>query len=549
MMRALRVCGLAAGSVVLLIAPSCSPEQERVVEPSPRAVVAVEQVVRDPGRKLRIAGAAGAWKRESLSFQVGGRIVWVIEPEKSVRGPTIDEDFLPGRDGDVIARIDPERYENALASANASLAAVEANVRATRQQLEEVLPQSRAQAETELRRASDNRDRIKRAVERNAVAATELTNAEASVETAKAGLESVRGQLMAKQSELEGLQAQAKQAAQAARSAEIDLRDTELRAPFAGRTTQVSVVPGALVQPGTAIAQLVMMDPIKIGITVSTQTARAIGDQDQGLVYTEGAEEPLLASLYQRDSITDSATRTVGLTLICRNPETTGPENGVPVFEDRMPLIQFPVDKARAWFIERRCVRQDAEGTFAWRIAGKDLRQVTGEVVDMVRMPIKLGKARKDFVGLYQFQEVIPSAAMLPELERSPGITVRNMVFGMGLPPDFAGGKAMVVRKDWSIRPGDVVDVELDLAAAGKGVYVPTTALSHAGEQPFVFVVRGNSGSQVLERVDVEVTGRVGGVVRIGAEPLADGLPIVASGTHVLTNGERVQVTKLRKVQ
>lgn len=541
------------GHAALLLLPvamsGCSPEIAKQAAPLPRAVTAIEQVVRDPARKLRIAGAVGAWKRETLSFQVGGRIVWVHEPEKSVLGPTIDEAFLPARDGQVIARIDPERYQSALDSANASLAAISATLRSTKQLLEEVLPQDQAKAEAELKRAHDNRDRIKRAVERNAIAPTELTNAEAAFQTATAGLESIHGQLRAKQSDLEGLQAQVQQAEQAGHKAEIDLRDTELRAPFTGRITQVKVVPGALVQPGTPIAELVMMDPIKIDVTVSTQTAREIGDQDQGLIYWEGGTEPLIANLYERDSTTDTATRTLRLTLICRNPEITETSNGAQLIEKVLPMIQFPAGNKRAWFIERRCVQQDEQGTFAWRVIADDLRQVTGQEVELQRMPIELGAARKDFVGLYQFYEVVPSSEMLPYLKDVPGITVQRLMFGLNVPQDFKGGKAMVVRQNWAMRPGDVVDVQLDLESADPGIYVPANAIAHAGNQPFVYVVKGSADQQVLQRIDVEISGRVGNDVRISAGPIADGAHIVDAGTHALANDERVQVTTVRSAR
>ncbi|MCR9244630.1 MAG: HlyD family efflux transporter periplasmic adaptor subunit [bacterium] len=524
----------------------CSKEVLEAAPPVPRAVHAVEQVVRDPSRRLRIAGVAGAWKRETLSLQVGGRIVWVTEPEKSVTGPTIDEAFLPGRDGTVIARVDPERYQSALDAAKASHAAAKARLEATRQQLEEVLPQDEAKAETELKRATDNRDRIRRAVERNAVAGTDLTNAEAAVKTAQANLESVRGRLRAQRSELAGLKAQVDQAEQAERSAALDLRDTELRAPFTGRITQVHVVPGALVQPGTPIAELVMMDPIKIDVTVATSTAREIGNQDQGQVFTEGDDEPLIANLYQRDSITDSATRTVRLTLICRNPEITAVADGAQVVEDVIPLIEFPVGDRRAWFIERRCVKQDDSGTFAWRVIAEDLRQVTGEVIDLQRMPIELGEARKDFVGLYQFFEVVPSADMRPLLAEVEGLTVKKLMFGLGVPNEFSGGKAMIVRQDWRMRPGDVVEVQLALDSAGAGVYVPASAIGHEGEQAFVYLVRDRGGEQVLERADVTISGRVGADVRIADDLIGEGAPIVEGGTHVLEPGARVQTVAVK---
>lgn len=332
---------------VLVLLDACSSEPDRKPAPAPRAVTVTKQLVRSPARKLRIAGTAAPWKQETLSFQVGGRIVWVIEPERLVSGPSVDEDFRPGRDGTVIARIDPERHQSALDSAHAHSAAIEAQLKATREQLESVLPQDQAKADAELKRTRENRDRLQRAVERNAVAGTELTNAQAAFETARAAVESVRGQMRSKRSDLEGLKAQVTQAKEAVKKAEFDLRDTELRAPFDGRVTQVAVVPGALVQTGSPVAELVMMDPIKVELTVSTRLEREIGDGDAALVFPRGSATPIVANLYQRDSIADSATRTVRVTFICRNPEVTNRPEGVDVIEDAFPLIQFPTGNTR----------------------------------------------------------------------------------------------------------------------------------------------------------------------------------------------------------
>ena len=521
----------------------CS-EEPPPPEMPPRAVVAIEQALRSPAQRLRLAGTAAAWKQETLSFEVSGRVAWVIEPEQSVSGPSVDESFRPGKDGTVIARIDPERYENALRAAQASLASIQAQLRATRQQLEDVLPQDLAQAESERKRAEDNFQRMQRAVERNAVAGTELTNAQAAFDTSRAAVDSVRGRLKAKQSELEGLQAQVAQAEQSVQNAEIDLRDTELRAPFSGRVTQVSVVPGALVQPGTPVVELVMMDPIKIELTVSARTDRKIGDQDQALVFPREADEPIVASVYQRDSVADSATRTVRLTLICRNPEITDAPVDATLIEDVIPLIQFPAGEREAWFLERRCVQRDAAGTYAWRLSDPG-RQITGRAFEVERMPVVLGEARKDFVGLYQFHEMIPPAELEPLLAQAPGITVHKLLFALGVPDGFEGGKVAVVRRAWQIRPGDVLDVELNLEAPERGVYVPASAILHEGEQPFVLLVRDDGDAAVLQRADVELSGAVGSDVRIGEAVIGEGEPIVRSGTHVLRAGERVQLTEV----
>ena len=75
----------------------------------------------------------------------------------------------------------------------------------------------------------------------------------------------------------------------------------------------------------------------------------------------------------------------------------------------------------------------------------------------------------------------------------------------------------------------------------------PATAVTHVAGEPHVFVVTGPQGNQSLRRVPVELSGQIGEELRIGGEPILGGEPIVERGTHVLADGESVQVTTLRQ--
>ncbi len=533
---------------VLLLAAACDePVAEAEVLP-PRAVVAVEQRIVDLARSTRVAGTTVAWKEEHLSFELAGRVTWVIEPETTVRGPSVGDDYERGNDGQVIARIDPERYESALTTAKAAMASARAQLASTREQLEQVLPKQRAQAQAELERSESNLARMESALERNAVAPTVVTDARAAYQSAAAAVERIDGELASLKSQIDGLQAQVDQAEQAVHRAELDLRDTELRAPFDGRITEVALVPGALVQPGAPVAQLVMMDPVKIEVTVSSETDRQLRTKDMVTIHTaDGTALP--AGVYQRGSTTDTATRTVQLTLMARNP-TVGEriDDAVPV-EDVMPLIEFQTEDGPRWFVERRCIHQDASGHYVWRATEPRGRRLTGIPIAVERYDLQLGPARRNFVGLYHFAEVTETDDLERLLEGAPGISVDRLMIAVGAPDDFAGGDVVVLDKRWVLRPGDVVDVQLEPEAHPPGVFVPASAIVRDGERAFVYVVEPDGSQGILRRTEVALGAGTGALLRIGDRPVAGGHPIVATGTHVLRDGSAVQISTLQDVQ
>ena len=70
--------------------------------------------------------------------------------------------------------------------------------------------------------------------------------------------------------------------------ADYDLERCILYAPFPGEVSEVYIEAGGYVQKGNAVAHLVMMDPIKVDISVSAKTAERLKLRDSVHLFLSG---------------------------------------------------------------------------------------------------------------------------------------------------------------------------------------------------------------------------------------------------------------------
>ena len=114
---------------VALLLTACSKEQPKKVEIRPVRVTLVQHAL--SGDTISLTGQIQAEDQVNLAFRIGGRL-----QERSV---TVGDPIAPGQ---VVARIEPQDFQNALRSAEADLAsaqAVPANSRGTEGRQSELL--------------------------------------------------------------------------------------------------------------------------------------------------------------------------------------------------------------------------------------------------------------------------------------------------------------------------------------------------------------------------------------------------------------------------
>jgi multidrug resistance efflux pump len=189
-------------------------------------------------------------------FTTNARIYFAVTPIlPGVKGRVIEVPVAsntPLKQGDVLFRIDPKPYENAVAQKRAVLAEAEQSVR----QLKASLDGASAGAEkarSQARLAQENFDRQSELFRKNVVAQATLDTFTRNVETAKQSLaEAVANEERARlafASTIDGVNTTVARTQADLSDAEYDLEQTTVRAPGPGFVTQVSLRPGMYVVP------------------------------------------------------------------------------------------------------------------------------------------------------------------------------------------------------------------------------------------------------------------------------------------------------------
>jgi len=172
--------------------------------------------------------------------------------------------------GQALLKIDPRRYEMAVGQAKATVDAREADVaksEADLRQQDAVI----AQAQAELETARVNAELAQKEYERSAALAVRgfatqqkneqtesaLAQARSTVNLKQAALDAARQQIATLKAQLAQANAQLSAAKESLGQAEIDLSDTVVRSPIAGRVGDRTVQLGQFAQPGTRLLTIV----------------------------------------------------------------------------------------------------------------------------------------------------------------------------------------------------------------------------------------------------------------------------------------------------
>lgn len=254
--------GLALSLVALLVS-ACGDEPQGQTQrpPSPVTIAPVES-----GPAVHRAEYAGRI-HGATEVAVRARVSGILEKRNYEEGTAVEA-------GQTLFQIEPEPYEDALASAKADLAEAQA------QQL----------------RAEREWQRIAGLFERKAVSERERDQARAEAKAAQARLEAARAAL---------------------NTAERQLRYTRVQAPVAGLTSIEALTEGNLVDAGTVLTHLIQHDPVHVYFALpeddasaqrlARTAARKAGDESKRsaqLLFRDG-------NAYAREGLVDFADRRV----------------------------------------------------------------------------------------------------------------------------------------------------------------------------------------------------------------------------------------------
>jgi membrane fusion protein, multidrug efflux system len=180
---------------------ACQPETQSSA-PEARPVRTVTVVKRDIGETVTYTGRIEAENETRLSFRIGGRMV--------ERSANVGDRVEPGQ---VVAKLEPQNELNALRSAQAAVAA----------------------AQAQFNEAKANYGRQKFLLSRDVASRVQYERAEQTQETARAQLDSAEAQL---------------------KTAQDQVSDTELKADAGGIVIATAAEPGEVVQAGQLIIRV-----------------------------------------------------------------------------------------------------------------------------------------------------------------------------------------------------------------------------------------------------------------------------------------------------
>ncbi|WP_430402396.1 efflux RND transporter periplasmic adaptor subunit [Hyphomonas sp.] len=175
----------------------------------------------DVARLVTASGAVRALTTVEVGSQVSGQII------------ELDADFNSEvKQGDIIARIDPQTFESRVASAQADIASARASL--------DVQKANIASAEASFAQTEKDYHRVQALYDQDAIAQASLEDAERALAVARAALDVSRAQLRSSQATLSQRQA-------SLQSAQLDLDRTIIRSPIDGVVIERSVDVGQTV--------------------------------------------------------------------------------------------------------------------------------------------------------------------------------------------------------------------------------------------------------------------------------------------------------------
>ncbi len=241
---------------VLVAVVGCGPDAANEATMPTRPVTVIELSESDYPRERTLTGVVNLYREEDIGFEISGRVTSVLDVGFEVRGPVFNEQGELIRQGELIAAMEESRY-------GSQVGALQARLDAVRRDLQAV------EAQVTLARQT---------LERQEAIMAEGAGAQQAVDDAQSAFDQATAQLAARN-------ATVREVTQQLDSATEDLGDAVLFAPFSGRITRVHISEGTVVDPGTPVVTLTLMDPVLVQVEVSADAEREIRTGDRVIMF------------------------------------------------------------------------------------------------------------------------------------------------------------------------------------------------------------------------------------------------------------------------
>ena len=551
---------LAVATVGVLLLGACSPPEVELPEPKPRPVEIMELRTIDPVKPLQVTGAVQSWKEQDVAFEVAGTLHSIVEPMTNLEGRWVESGDASSEQqvlvtGEVLARLSTQEYLIRRESARASVNVAKEKKDLAQVELDKVVPADIRAAQADRARAIAELTRIQKAVKSGAVSEIDEIRALAEMERAEAGLERAKAQVDSKKAEIEAAKASIDQAIAQLADAQYALERCTLYAPFSAQVADLLVEAGGYVQPGTPVAHIIMMDPIKVDLNVSPKTVESLGLGDVVSFRLSGSTKSHEGRIYEKAAIADPQTRTFRVSILTRNWQTIG---GVPA--DDPIFSEYPVSPkvhvvapleahrkdSPLVVLEGRNLLEDDAGWFVWANTEMSFPLPSPPLVPVHKVRVVPGEQRINFQGI-----------VVGRVLKDPGTLKPGSLCPSNVPEGHAEGAPVLIGEpEWALLPGKLVSVLLDTDVPEPGIYVPIDVVRPASEDDGsgdlgeVFALDGG----VARLVRVRRTGQILELVRIEAVDaaqaslIAPGRQLVADFVHFLRDGDAVKPTGTREI-
>jgi len=476
-----------------------------------RPVTVLELTERDFRHVANLTGLVSLYREEQIGFEVQGRVLSVLDVGREVEGPVVDESGKLVHQGDAIASIDDTRYR-------LKVEVIRARLISAQHELEAI--------EAELDRASKTLKRQKRIFTKGAGDQQTVDDAASAYHR----LIAKRGQQIARISETTEQLNQAME----------DLEDCILQAPFSGRVTSIHVTQGAVIEAGTAIVTLTLMDPIQVQVAVSADEERKLHTGNPAFllpkdpVHPNGDRREVPALIFEKGSVADTETHTFRIDLIARNqrlliedfiPDTAG----LPLVRDFLPAVRRYQGEPGPLFIPANSIYRDGDQSYVLRLPGiafrsHERRNAFGRHVPE-KIAVQLGDDYMSIVT-WTFRSLIDSGT----LQEGDFLVIDPK-------PEHEAGLA-IGHTQWLLRPGDLVPVRFLLDSTPRGLYVPVDSITLIDGKHRIFIAEnGIARSQA-----VSLHESFGELRRIEGPGLEPGTEIIVGGIHYVSDGQAIRI-------
>ncbi|UWP99492.1 efflux RND transporter periplasmic adaptor subunit [Aliiroseovarius crassostreae] len=349
------------------------------------SVIAVETIARDIESAVVVRGRTEASRRVQIRAETSGQVI----SERANKGSTVAQD-------DILCQLDPGTREASLAEARARLA--EARARA---------PEAAAgvsEAQARLDEALINLNAAEKLSQDGFASDTRVANARVQVEAAKAGVIAAQSGAIRSASAIQSAEA-------ASAAAQHELDRTVIRAPFGGLLETDTAELGALLQPGSACASIIQLNPIRLVGFVPELMVDIVGLGSPATARLANGAEISGVVTYVADS-SDPETRTFRVEIEAENGEkrlregrtveiaiaAPGrqahllPQSALTLDDDGHLGVRIVTDAGRAGFAQVEMLRDSPEGVWVTGLGDHATVIVSGQhyVTDDVLLDVTL---------------------------------------------------------------------------------------------------------------------------------------------------------------